>query len=289
MGYVDNAFDKLRQTLEITQTERDFASRKHKEIREHIGSEWDLSADFLTGSYRRETKTKRLKDVDIFVVIDSEGAQSDLRQHEPSRLLSETKTLLEKSYSEVTSDGFACTVKFGPEDEVASFDVVPAFERTDGDGYEIPDARRARWIATDPNVHAEMTTAKNKACNERFVPFVKMIKAINREFDEAIKPPFLLEVMAYKLVDDRFGRYQDEVRWFLASATDQVADSWPDPANLGPAVNDTWDAGDREAAKARLSEWLTIAERAIWLEDEAKERDAVEEWRRLFGSRMPRP
>jgi hypothetical protein len=288
VAYVDEAFEKLRKNLEITQTERDFASRKHNEIRDQVGADWDLEDDFLTGSYRRETKTKRLKDVDIFVVIDPEGEQGKLRKDNPSQILAALKALLSKGYQDVGEDGFACTVGFGPEDEVASFDVVPAYKRSGG-GYEIPDARRARWIATNPKVHAEMTTGKNEACEKRFVPFVKMVKAINRESGEAIKPPFLLEVMAYKLVDDRFGRYQDEVRWFLASATDQVAESWPDPAGLGPAVNDTWDAGDREAAKSTLAGWLAIAERAIWLEDEGKERDAVEEWRRLFGSRMPRP
>lgn len=288
MGYVDEAFEKLRQNLEITQTERDFASRKHNEIRDHIGSEWEVDDDFLTGSYRRETKTKRLKDVDIFVVIAPNGTQASLRQKDPSQILAELKTLLLKRYTDVSEDGFACTVQFGPEEEVASFDVVPAYERSGG-GYEIPDARRARWIATDPKVHAEMTTAKNDRCDKHFVPFVKMIKAINREFGEPIKPPFLLEVMAYELVDDRFGRYQDEVRWFLASAAEQIANSWPDPAGLGPAINDTWDAADQEAAKRTVGDWQQIAERAVWLEDEGKERDAVEEWRRLFGTRMPRP
>ena len=39
-------------------------------------AEWDLDDDFLTGSYRRDTKTKKLKDIDIFVVIDPDGAQA---------------------------------------------------------------------------------------------------------------------------------------------------------------------------------------------------------------------
>ena len=288
MGYVDDAFEKLRGNLEITKTERDFAARKHKEIRDHVGSAWDLSRDFLTGSYRRETKTKRLKDVDIFVVIDADGEQGGLRQKDPSQVIARLKSLLEERYEDVGEDGFACTVGFGPEEEVASFDVVPAFERAAG-GYEIPDARRSRWIATDPTIHEEMTTEKNKSCGGRFVPFVKMIKAVNRESGEPVKPPFLFEVMAYELVDDRFGRYQDEVRWFLASAAERVAESWADPAGLGPALNDTWDAGDRERARESIAGWAEIAEQAIWLEDEGKERDAVEKWRELFGSRMPRP
>ena len=83
MGYVDEAFENLRSGLEITQTEKGFASRKHKEIRDHVGAEWELSDDFLTGSYSRETKTKRLKDVDIFVVLVADGAQEILRKKDP--------------------------------------------------------------------------------------------------------------------------------------------------------------------------------------------------------------
>ena len=35
-------------------------------------------------------------------------------------------------------------------------------------------------------------------------------------------PSFLVEVMALGLVKEPFGRYQDEVRWFLASAAEGV-------------------------------------------------------------------
>ena len=35
--------------------------------------------------------------------------------------------------------------------------------------------------------------------------------------------------------------------------------------------------------------WLAVAEEALLLENEGKERAAVEVWRELFGWRMPRP
>jgi hypothetical protein len=288
MGYVDDAFEKLRKTLEITQTEQDFASRKHNEIRDLVRGSWELSEDFLTGSYRRQTKTKRLKDVDIFTVIDPDGEQAGLRDRPPVELLRELEGLLVAKYDSVKSDGFACTVAFGVEDEVTSFDVVPAFPRAGG-GWEIPDAARGRWIATDPKQHHEASTEKNNECDDRFVPLVKMIKGINREFEEPIEPPFLLEVMAHTLVKPPFGRYQDEVRWFLATAADRVTDRWPDPAGIGPDVNDSWGSTEGDVAANSLREWLAIAEEAIRLEDDGQERAAVEEWRRLFGWRMPRP
>lgn len=288
MTYVDEAFTKCKRTLEITTTEQDFAAAKHADIRSLVRFNWQLEDDFLTGSYRRNTKTKKLKDVDIFVVIDPAGAQADLRQKHPSVVLEELRTLLVTRYDSVTADGFACTITFGDEDDVASFDVVPAFKRLGG-GWEIPDVDRSTWISTNPKLHHEQSTEINERCDERFVPFVKMIKAINRNFDEPIQPSFLLEVMAQGLVSDPFGRYQDEIAWFLASAADQITDDWPDPAKIGPAVNGTMSAAQRRSAAATLTGWQHTAEKAVRLEDGGQERAAVEEWRSLFGWRMPRP
>jgi hypothetical protein len=288
MTYVDDAFSNCKSTLEITATESSLASRKHVEIRDLVRASWELDDDFLTGSYRRNTKTKRLKDVDIFVVLKPSGAQSHLRQRPPTEVLAELKKLLEARYPNVTADGFACTVAFGDEDEVTSFDVVPAFKRKGG-GWEIPDANRFGWISTNPKRHHEQCTAKNDKCDGKFVPFVKMIKGINREAGEPINPSFLLEVMAHTLVRTPFGRYQDEITWFLASAAEQTIQDWADPAGIGPAVNGTMTTSQRQTASQTFTGWQRIAEEAVRLEDSGQERAAVEEWRKLFGSRMPRP
>lgn len=288
MGYVDDAFEKCRSTLEITTTETNFASRKHTDIRALVRDSWSLDDDFLTGSYRRETKTKKLKDVDIFVVLAPGGPQAGLRQAHPSAVLDELAGVLRKVYSDVKPDGFACVVKFGPEEEVASFEVVPAFKRSGG-GWEIPDADRGDWISTNPKRHHELSTEKNGECDGKFVPFVKMIKGINRETGEPINPSFLLEVMAQSLVKPPFIRYQDEIVSFLASAADQAMDDWKDPAGIGPAVNGRMSTWERQQMAETLRGWLAIAEEAVRLEDDGRERDAVEEWRRLFGWRMPRP
>jgi hypothetical protein len=288
MTYVDDAFKKCKTTLEITATEQAMAKRRHEDIRAAVRTSWTLTDDFLTGSYRRHTKTKRLKDVDIFVVIDSDGPQAQLRDLGPSAVLEALKEVLETTFSNVTIDGFACVVKYGADDEIASFDVVPAFKRR-GSGWEIPDLERGDWISTNPKRHHEQSTKINNRCGQQFVPFVKMIKGINRNFDEPINPSFLLEVMAQGLVDSPFGRYQDEITWFLASAAEQITHDWPDPAKIGPIVNGTMSAIERQAAAATLREWQHIAEGAVRLEDRGEEKAAVEEWRRLFGNRMPRP
>ncbi len=287
MGYVDDAFRKLKHTLEITATEETLASRRHAEIRDHVCAHLAVKRHFLTGSYKRETKTKKLKDVDIFFVIDPKGADGALRQWTPDDILQHIARVLELKYTKVAVGRRSCTVDFG-DDEIVSFDIVPAFERSGG-GFDIPDRICGEWIGTDPTVHARKATDKNAACGGKWIPFVKMIKGMNRHLDKIVRPSFLLEVMALDLVKEPFGRYQDEIVWFLASAADRSTDVWSDPSGLGPDVNSSMTTAEKHEAARRLREAQAIAERAVRLEDEGSERAAVEEWRKLFGWRMPRP
>lgn len=287
MGYVDDAFANLKRANEVSSTAEGAASRRQQAIREVVRANWDLDDDFLTGSYRRETKIKPLQDVDMFVVVNPDGPQGSYRAKTPGDILAALRGVLETKYDSVTIDRMACTVGFGSESEIVSFDVVPAFKLATG-GYEIPDSQRGVWIKTNPKLHHELSTAKNSRCDQKFVPFVKMAKAINRDLGGPVTPSFLIEVMAWGLVTEPFGRYQDEVRWFLASAVEGVDRAWPDPAGLGPDVNTMSSVQRANAAKA-LRGALAVAEEAIRLEDDGQERAAVEAWRRLFGNRMPRP
>jgi hypothetical protein len=285
MSYVNDAFALLKTNLEITDTELNQAKSRHALIRAHIRESWDVVDDFLTGSYDRHTKTKKLKDVDIFVVIDPNGAQGYLSDGPGSAAVRSLRSILASKWGDVEADDYVATVHYSGE-EVASYEIAPVFARAAG-GYLMP--RGSGWMATNPNVHADMVTAKNKDCDERFVPFVKMVKGINREADDPISPSFLIEVMALELVASPFGRYQDEIRWFLASMADRIVEDWRDPAGLGPDVNAGISQHDRQKLADNIDAWLGRCEKAIALEEAGKERSAVEVWKELFGRRMPRP
>ena len=66
---VSDAFWKYRGNLETTDIEDASASSRQKKIRRQLDDAFDISTDFLTGSYRRHTKTKPLRDVDIMIVL----------------------------------------------------------------------------------------------------------------------------------------------------------------------------------------------------------------------------
>lgn len=285
MSYVDDAFDKLKSNLEITKTESEQAQTRHRLIREHIEDNWKLVDNFLTGSYRRDTKTKKLKDVDIFVVVDPDGPQGSLADGTGTAAVLALRDVLAKRWSDLDADDNVVTINYGDED-VASYEVAPVFPRSGG-GYLMPNG--AGWMDTDPQEQHRLVTAKNKACDEKFVPFVKMVKGMNREAGEPVEPAFLLEVMGLDLVVEPFGRYRDEIRFFLASVADQIEEDWPDPVGIGLDVNAGISLERRRQLSVVVRGWLGVAEEALQLEYEGKERAAVETWRELFGWRMPRP
>ena len=289
---VTEAFDTFRQRLELTQTERDDAQRRHTEVRECIRSSFQVDRDFLTGSYARNTKTKPLKDIDIFFVLGKD--ERHWRSKAPSAILAAFEDCLVKKYGrEDVERGRRCvTVEFekryqtqDKDGKVLSIDSVPAFE-VDGH-YEIPDGKLDKWIQSDPEVHKDEATAKNKQLDGKWVPFVKMVKRWNRESDKLIKPMFLMEVMAQELVDPPFNNYPDEVLRYVSAVQVAIDQDWPDPAGLGPMVSDQMDANAKTAAKKALRDAERFAVQAMRAEQLGRVGEALQLWRQVFGSYFP--
>jgi hypothetical protein len=83
---LDEAFRKFRSRLELNDREQSNASSRHQEMREHLRGDFALDDDFLTGSYRRHTKTKPLKDVDILLCAGT-GREKHYRDEHPTNVL----------------------------------------------------------------------------------------------------------------------------------------------------------------------------------------------------------
>ena len=289
---VDEAFEKFRQRLELSATEQQDAIRRHKDVRACIGNCFDIERDFLTGSYARHTKTKPLKDVDIFFCLGEED--SGWRSKPTSHVLDAFETCLADEYgSDTVERGRRCvTVEFDKrnptadeEGKVLSNDAVPAYDL--GNCYEIPDRDLGRWIKTNPDAHKEKATAKNNECDGKWVPLVKMLKRWNRSADKLIAPSFLIEVMAIELVDPPFTKYASEVRRFFASAQDGIMQDWPDPAGYGPPVSDQMTPDKRQTAIDALRAVEVKAARAVRLEQQGKTGEALALWRDIMGKYFP--
>ena len=287
---IADAFRKFRSNLELTQKEQDDASRRQKEIRGVMDQEFTLADDFLSGSYRRFTKTKPLKDVDIFCVFADQERDKYRNNKSPSVILSATERALSKEYDRVGRQRRSVTIEFplsGDEERVLSFDVVPAFVK--GDHYEIPDTGTAKgWTETNPKIHAEKATDANKEFSGEWKGMVRMIKAWNNEKGKPVKPSFLLEVMCLDLLRPPFGgEYPYEFMQFFASASDRIIEEWSDPAGLGPPVSDSMNDLEKKAAQSALREAGHIVRQAINTERQGNQGEAMRIYRKLFGPRFP--
>jgi len=286
---VAEAFAKFKKKIsEPTQREQNDASKRQKEIREVIGREFDVERDFLSGSYARWTKTKPLKDVDIFCVLGEE--EKHYHKEAPSNLLNAVEKVLRDEYGfgRVTQQARSVSVSFPSDEEetVMSFDVVTGFDV--GKHYEVPDTKSSSgWTKTDPEVHKELASKKHSEYSSEWKGLVRMVKTWNRNTDKAVRPSFLLEVMALDLFDGNFGGdYRYELKGFLSSAAVRVLDAWPDPAGLGPDVNGRMSDWEKRAAQTALFNAEFKAAQAIQSEKSGHVAEALRLWQTIFGSQF---
>lgn len=288
------AFDKFRQRLELSETEKNDAVNRQQDVRDCIRMSFDLTRDFLSGSYSRHTKTKPLKDVDVIFVL---GEKERWRRDKPAiETLQAFEKCLKQKYAEqgqVEMGRRSVTVEFEktyyPDEhdgKVLSIDSVPAFQSAK-DQYEIPDKITGTWIKTNPEVHQERSTAKNQELNGRWVPLVKMAKAWNRASGKPIKPSFLVEVMALELVEAPFSNYADEIRNLFAAMEANIGRTWPDPADLGPPVSDQMTPILIATARKALLEAQRKATLARRAEESGRQGDSLRIWREILGEYFP--
>jgi hypothetical protein len=291
----EEAFSKFRSRLELNDKEQSDASERQNEIRDHIGECFDIDEDFLTGSYARHTKTKPLKDVDIFCVLGEE--EGHYRNQQPSVLLSAFGDALAKKYGRscVNIQRRSVGVDFGVHPDaddktdyrVVSVDVVPAFAV--GKNYEIPDtAADSGWTNTNPRIHADLALAAQKTFSNEWKGLVRMMKYWNNHNAKTIKPSFLIEVMALDLLHPPFnGSRSREMQSFFASLRNRLGETWEDPAGLGPPISDRMDVAQTEIAKTALQRAERTAAHAINAASKGNQGEALRTWRELFGPLFP--
>jgi hypothetical protein len=286
---VTEAFRKFRSKLELTEKEQKDASRRQNEIRGVMDEAFKLGRDFLTGSYKRHTKTKRLKDVDIFCVFHDDERPKYRKGKAPSVILDAVEKTLVNKYGRdrVKRQRRSVSVQFpndpnAPE-QVMSFDVVPAFEK--GNHFEIPDEQaKSGWTETDPTIHADEATAAHAAYGNEWKGMVRMIKRWNREKGKPVKPSFLLEVMALDiLVPPWKGDYPYEFMAYFATAADRIFEEWPDPAGLGTPVSDGMTDTEKQAARSALQKAADDVRTAVNLSARGQNGEALRKYQELFG------
>lgn len=286
-----DAFKKFKSRLELREGEQNKASKLQREARELIAKHFAIDRDFLTGSYKRHTKTRPLKDVDIFFVLDKDKEKKYLDK--PLQLLEDVRKAIAPVYGEskvkIGRRSVGVDLLYDPndEDKILSIDIVPAFDC--GNHYQIPDNVLKKWVYTDPEIHAEEATSANKNFNGEWKPMVKIIKKWNETQGKPIKPSFLIEVMAMQILYPPFsGGYVYELKSFFATAADRISETWNDPAGLGAPVSDQMDASRITLARQKLVEAGKFIDQAIQAERNGNQGGALRIWRdSIFGDMFP--
>lgn len=294
---LDEAFRKFKSRLELNDREQKNATQRHTEVRDYLGTKFKIERSFLTGSYARYTKTKPLKDIDIFFVLAE--AEKHYRSKAPSVVIDNFYKALVEKYGEkaVKKQSRSVNIDFGvtvdAEDNtdyrVVSVDAVPAFEA--GDDYEIPDTDTGKWIKTNPEIHAEKATKAHQAYSNEWKGLVRMVKYWNnnpRHGEKPVKPSFLIEVMALECLHGGWqSRFDYELQALFSTLADRIMDLWPDPAGLGPPISNGMDAARKERARNLLRAASRDASLAINEARQGRNGEALKAWRALFGPKFP--
>ena len=258
---VDEAFRKFKSRLELNDSEQKNASARQTEVREYLDTKFAIDRSFLTGSYARYTKTKPLKDIDIFFVLkESEQAlpvQGAIRRDR--RLLRCAGREIRRERRAQAEPLDQCRFRRGdrrrrqhrlPDRQRRCRPGLRARETTTRSPTTIP-ASGSR--PTRKSMRSKATAAHQAYSNE-WKGLVRMVKYWNnnpRHGEKPVKPSFLIEVMALQCLYGGWqGRFDYEIQGSSRRLADRIFDDWPDPAGLGPPISNGMDAGP-QAARAR--------------------------------------
>lgn len=293
---IDAAFRKFKSRLELNDKEQSNARVRQQEVRDYLDTKFKIERSFLTGSYARWTKTKPLKDVDIFFVLKE--AEDHYRSKAPSVILGDFhKALTDKYGDKSRKQNRSINVDFGvkadAEDNtdyrLISVDVVPAFAT--GSDYEIPDDELGKWILTNPETHAAKAVTAHQAYDSEWKGIVRMVKYWNnnpKHGEKPVKPSFLIEVMALQCLHGGWGgSFDREMQGLFSTLADRINDVWPDPAGLGPPISNGMDAARKMRAGNLLRAAAREATLAIDHTRNGRNGEALRAWRALFGPKFP--
>jgi hypothetical protein len=167
------------------------------------------------------------------------------------------------------------------------FDLVPAFELPDGSGYLIPELNSGRWIRTNPKVHERLSTEANERSGKYLKPLFKLVKLWkNRQQQSGLLRSFHLEVMSYDAFPQPPAGLLEGLEQLFSHLARRMMRRCPDPAGLGPDVDEWMSDAQREAARQLLESAAREVRLALAERDTAPAR-AHARLRALFGERYP--
>ena len=292
-------FETLLQAIEPSRERKDLVARVAGDVRD-----WLAEHDFptctphtrLVGSYSRQTAIELIPDVDILAFIGDEHAERT-----PNAVLLELhRALQEYPGGAIDTRGQRRSVRLSLPALNVHLDLVAAISP---DGLSrplrVPDRPRGEWIQSDPLGYGERLSRLNEAHGLKVVPLMKLMKAWRDEQMPTRKPKsYVLEVMLVHAIEAEelvlagrgysacvhgaFDALDRRYRNLFESGKESPR--VPDPQIPSNLISKGWERSHFETFMRRIGEARAAAEQA----DEAStEQDAIDAWKRVFGSRWP--
>ena len=281
---------------------------------------WLTGQRVLFGSFARRTKIRPLDDIDIMIVMHGGGGtevQSLFDEFEskinpgtmgsPVRLLHDTADYINSNrvlykfrgalsdipqyeQAELHKNYEAVTLKL--KSYPWNFDIVPTFGVTDGQSpliyYVIPDGK-GHWKRTDPRKDDARVVTANKKHDGLVIPTIRQLKYWNHYNQSPTMRSYWLESIALTVFEeiDPMKLIRIGLVYFFSHAINKVQEPCPDPKGLGPNLDADVDTESRQKIVDALKRAAENSLAAINYEAEEDHRNAITEWRKIFGPSFP--
>ncbi len=284
MAYtIATSFNVFRENIEPPTYDRETSINRKNHLISLLEDEFSILDSFAIGSLPRYTAVKGHADLDIMVVLHF-GKHIENKQ--PSEVLQSVRDCLGEKYTNVRKNGQAVTLYYKTWPNV---DVVPVSRTKNSDGtvshYNVPNMNTEEWIKSQPVLHSNNLSDRNKSFGVEFKRIIKMIKWWNHQHSSFLQS-YHIEVLALKIMTGSFSDYPWDIYQFFDKAIPLVETSlWH---NIGFADEYlTYD--NRQKAVDRLKTARDKASSA-WYKtygDNNDDEEAIRLWRQIFGDQFP--
>lgn len=174
-GFKTELSELLGELLrQFNDRDTDTVNHRLDQIKAFLTSELDSSIDQLFGgSVAKHTYVDGLSDVDTLFVLDS--ASVDVAK--PVELVDDFASLVSTRLgqtAEVTAGDMAVTVEYPDGMEIQ---ILPAFKDANGN-LQISSGDMENWSRIAPLKFQEVLSRRNKECNGKLIPVIKLAKAV---------------------------------------------------------------------------------------------------------------
>ena len=309
--------DLVPEQVKTARASRDFVSDNIARLSDE-GELPDVLGDYCLnfGSFARNTKIRPLDDIDMMICYDGScGVYDTIKKNElyqirfadnhpffddlrndDGRTLNSRKVInqligalngVEKySKAELHRRGEAATLQLSSYPW--NFDIVPCFYTKTG-FYLIPDGQ-GNWKNTDPRIDRTRVAEINQYYNGNALPLIRLMKYWKKKAwagDEVSS--YMFEQMVLNGISEgktQGDSWQERTKNALAYLKDAIRQPVSDPKGIQGDLNTLDTASRLDLSNIAQMDWTT-AFLAISSETLGKTKDAIDEWKSVFGDEFP--